>query len=77
MIFSSAFLTLGVARWRSPDLDHEEGGEPAQEVTQAGMTVGTPIYMAPEQFSSAKVDHRADLYSFGVILYELVYGHPP
>ncbi|MEE2643953.1 MAG: serine/threonine-protein kinase [Myxococcota bacterium] len=70
-------LDFGVARWQSPDLEHEGEALPDQEVTQAGMTVGTPLYMAPEQFSSAKVDHRADLYSFGVILYELVYGHPP
>lgn len=45
--------------------------------TKAGTTVGTPQYMSPEQVSSSKVDGRSDLYSAGVILYELVCGRPP
>ncbi len=45
--------------------------------TKTGTTVGTPQYMSPEQVSSSKVDGRSDLYSTGVMLYELVTGTPP
>ncbi|HNT74670.1 MAG TPA: protein kinase [Anaerolineae bacterium] len=46
-------------------------------VTSAGLTVGTPWYMAPEQMCHSTVDCRADLYSAGVILYELLTGELP
>lgn len=45
--------------------------------TKTGTTVGTPQYMSPEQVASSKVDGRSDLYSAGVMLYELVAGQPP
>src|SRR5438477_1662891 len=44
---------------------------------KTGMTVGTPQYMSPEQVSSSKVDGRSDLYSAGIMFYELVAGQPP
>lgn len=46
-------------------------------LTQQNSTMGTPLYMSPEQINESKVDHRADLYSMGVAFYHLVAGHPP
>jgi serine/threonine-protein kinase len=45
--------------------------------TKTGTTVGTPQYMSPEQVASSKVDGRSDLYSTGIMFYELVTGQPP
>ena len=52
------------------------GGEPLN-LTQSGMTLGTPLYMSPEQVQGLPVDHRSDLYSFGVTAYHLLAGQPP
>jgi serine/threonine-protein kinase len=46
-------------------------------LTQAGSSIGTPAYMAPEQAVGEAVDHRADLYSWGVLAYELLSGAHP
>jgi len=47
-------------------------------LTGVGLAVGTPTYMAPEQTSGEPViDHRADIYSFGVLAYEVLTGRPP
>ena len=45
--------------------------------TQVGVVLGTPTYMAPEQFMGHDVDHRADLYAAGVILYLMLTGERP
>jgi eukaryotic-like serine/threonine-protein kinase len=47
------------------------------QLTKTGYVIGSPKYMAPEQILGKKVDERADIYSLGVILYEMFSGVPP
>ena len=49
----------------------------AKDITGAGMMIGTPEYMSPEQVEGKETDSRSDIYSFGVILYEMVTGKAP
>jgi len=49
----------------------------AKGITGAGVMVGTPEYMSPEQVESKEVDQRSDVYTLGVILYEMVTGRVP
>jgi serine/threonine-protein kinase len=49
----------------------------AADLTQVGMTMGTPLYMSPEQIEGKALDHRSDLYSLGVTCYHLLAGKPP
>jgi serine/threonine protein kinase len=60
-------MDFGIARLA----DHET------RLTRTGTTLGTVAYLAPEQLRGKAVDHRADLYSFGVVAYELLCGRRP
>ncbi|RMF04476.1 MAG: serine/threonine protein kinase, partial [Chloroflexi bacterium] len=48
-----------------------------QRITESGSTIGTPLYTAPEQIRNEAVDGRADLFSLGIVLYELITGAHP
>jgi serine/threonine protein kinase/HAMP domain-containing protein len=65
---TAKLLDFGVARIDSEAANHELGR------TQFGQLMGTPRYMSPEQALGKPVDHRSDLFSLGVVLYELVTG---
>ena len=69
-------LDFGLAKFLGPDVARTDGlTQP--KVTTAGMVVGTVAYMAPEQALGHAVDHRADLFSLGIVLYELSTGRMP
>jgi hypothetical protein len=63
---SPVIIDFGVAR-----------DEQAASLTEAGALLGTPAYMAPEQVSGGKIDHRTDLYGLGATLFACLAGRPP
>lgn len=66
-------LDFGLAKL----LTEKERVNPAEELTRVGAPMGTPSYMSPEQARCERVDHRSDIYSFGVVLYEMATGKMP
>jgi tRNA A-37 threonylcarbamoyl transferase component Bud32 len=52
-------------------------GDGAANLTQVGITMGTPLYMSPEQIEGRELDSRSDIYSLGVTAYHMLAGEPP
>jgi len=59
------------------DFGIARAGDPAESLTQAGAVMGTATYFSPEQAQGHVVDLRSDVYSLGVVLYEMVAARPP
>ena len=59
------------------DFGIARAAEEGQKLTQTGMSIGTPAYMAPEQGMGEKVGPTADIYALGCVLFEMLAGEPP
>jgi len=73
---SNILLENGVERVKITDFGLARAADDAS-ITQSGVVAGTPMYMAPEQAQGETIDHRADLFSLGSVLYALCTGRPP
>ncbi len=65
-------LDFGIAK-----ILEDDGTDQRKALTKTGMVFGTPQYMSPEQIRGEQVDHRTDIYSLGVILYQMLAGELP
>jgi serine/threonine protein kinase len=69
-------MDFGLAKQMAPD-DVQSEDETQSKLTRQGLTAGTLTYMSPEQLCGREVDLRSDIFSFGIVLYEMVTGvHP-
>ena len=63
---------FGLAHVKTPTMDHSH-----LALTEIGMTLGTPLYMSPEQAQGHPLDHRSDIYSLGITCWHALAGKPP
>jgi eukaryotic-like serine/threonine-protein kinase len=68
-------LDFGLAKMLATD--QEAGADPDKSMTEIGLPYGTAGYGSPEQAAGERVDHRTDIFSLGVLIYEMVTGHQP
>jgi serine/threonine protein kinase len=70
-------LDFGLAKLLTEKSRFETVEAQVDELTKVGAPIGTPSYMSPEQAKGERADHRSDIFSFGVVLYEMATGHLP
>ena len=70
-------LDFGLAKLMQLQADPDGTSPTLSHVTEPGVVMGTIVYMSPEQVRGNTVDHRADIFAFGAILYEMLAGQPP
>src|SRR4029077_5090112 len=70
-------LDFGLAQVSADRVQFDASASPTRPITSQGRIVGTVAYMSPEQDAGAAIDHRSDLFAFGVLLYEMATGERP
>ena len=70
-------LDFGLAKLYESDAEPASGEAETEAITRAGVVLGTVPYMSPEQVQGLPIDHRSDIFSLGVIFYELLTGERP
>ena len=72
-------LDFGLAKLTHSDTTANQlaSGDKLEPLTETGIVLGTVVYMSPEQVSGRKIDHRSDIFAFGAVLYEMLYGNRP
>src|SRR6266513_2508574 len=70
-------LDFGLAKLLSEKSRVDVNEAQADELTRLGTPLGTPSYMSPELANGERADHRSDIFSFGVVLYEMATGKLP
>ncbi|KAF0215571.1 MAG: serine/threonine protein kinase/WD40 repeat-containing protein, partial [bacterium] len=66
-------VDFGIAKF----LDRSSGMIDLQNLTIQGIVLGTPVYMSPERLTSQEYDGRSDIYSLGIMFYQMIVGYPP
>jgi eukaryotic-like serine/threonine-protein kinase len=70
-------LDFGLAKMIAGEIEERNDGDDEQTMTEIGVPYGTTGYGSPEQAVGERVDHRSDIFSLGVVLYEMVTGQQP
>ena len=70
-------LDFGLAKLAISDRDPKSRAETERHGTSPGLVVGTVGYMSPEQVRGTAIDHRSDIFSLGIVLYEMISGNQP
>jgi serine/threonine-protein kinase len=67
-------LDFGLAKLMRDDSDPDSSRMETRAQTQDGIVLGTMPYMSPEQIQGKRLDHRSDIFSLGIIFYEMITG---
>src|SRR5439155_14810213 len=70
-------IDFGLAKLVDVLSGDSDGVTALQHQTDPGVVLGTASYMSPEQATGGRVDHRSDVFSFGILVFELLTGRPP